>query len=129
MSAYEAEEIHAICEREQCAYDGIVANNPKARKGPAFAMILAGIIMPFVVPAIVAPMVDRYIFGNPLATSTDTDFYIGLVLGLIFVVLGIALFFLKELSCPACSEGTMFDVYEDRGAVLYARKYPSPPPN
>lgn len=124
MSTQEDNEIHAICEKEQCGYDGIVI--PKARKGLAFKAIVVGIFMPVAVP-IILPMIDRLIFGNPFASSSDSDFYIGLIIGLIIVVLGIAMMFYKELVCPACTEGTMFDIYEDKGAVLYARKYPSSP--
>ena len=121
MSTQETNEIHAICRREQCGYDGIVI--PKARKGASSLLIVAGICVPFL---FVTPIAG--ILALLVGISPDNVIYVGLVLGLLLVIVGVAGMFIKELSCPACSEGTMFDVYEDRGAVLYARKYPSAPP-
>ena len=99
------QETHAICDREQCRYDGIVENKPGYHRGLGLLVIVLGILV--------------------IVTLFWT---IILALGGVFLIaFGVMLMITKRMSCPACKRGGMFDISEGRGAALYARKYPSPP--
>ena len=106
MAEQGVEMIHAICEREQCKYDGMVDNTPK--RAPVSLVILVG----------------GGLLGVALIVTIIIPF-IGIFLVLCVIGGGILFMLEKSINCPACIKGNMHDISGDRGAALYARKYPS----